>query len=273
MQILLNASPEILVGYMGMDLTKPAMSVACGQVTLPAPEMAILPTIIPATFAVTPIGEIFGVNQQQTPVVPSSVMGICGLHNGTVHPCIGTLGSTLDIVPRSVELCIDTRATPFYNECDQAHQQQIPVYAPVSGCVEKFRDKTIGINIDCDNVPPGLPGSRDINFAHILPVQGLSDHMPISAGQLIGYLCPNGNHDKVTKCNIDSDSTPTHLAVDFRYKIVSNGTTTFQDITDPNQAQIEVLGTLALPSCLYDDWVGANGAPTPYLNSPYAVCP
>jgi hypothetical protein len=134
----------------------------CALVNAPRPD-AGMPTIqaLPNTFGDLPRSSVFG-------GLPPSVMGSCASHNGTLLPCqpqplsASVSFVTLDIVPRNVEKCIDTREVAVAGraaECDpntsrlQNPNLRIPIYAPLSGCA--IRDPgdnfTVIIEFDRDN--------------------------------------------------------------------------------------------------------------------------
>jgi hypothetical protein len=196
-------------------------------------------------------------------------MGGCGLHATT---CNSGAGTTLDITPRNIELCIDGRPISRLPECDPgatASINRVPVYSPVTGCAT-YDSAAFTLIINFDNVGcsrASQPNDRVVTLTHLIP-SGSFPTTSVNAGQLVGYLCRDS--EKST-CGIDgspSSGVPTHLAFKLRYQ-------------DPNLSlanltfHTEVVGFLAKPNCNHDDWVFSQGAnPVRYYgNSWYARCP
>jgi hypothetical protein len=78
---------------------------------------------------------------------PASTMGTCGVHIGVALPCSPnpSSGSTIDVVPRNIELCIDSRTSTQLVQCNPGWSSptdpnlnpnpvRVPVYAPRDGC-------------------------------------------------------------------------------------------------------------------------------------------
>jgi hypothetical protein len=212
-------------------------------------------------------------------------MGNCGLHVGT--NCLDTSGSTLDIVPQNMELCIDTSGNRI-NCADIL----IPVVAPVTACgfLSNQPDDTpdsgdtIILNIDllarnstC-NDGSRAQDDREIAITHIIPnsntlvsggVLNTGDWVKVITGELIGNLCKES--DAVSVCKVNNDpilgSAPTHVAFQLRRVNFSNPPT----YTSPVQG--DVSGVLAIPRCLYDTWQFSPGNPIKQPLSQFRVCP
>src|SRR5690606_846881 len=217
-------------------------------------------------------------NDPATYFQPPAVMGACELHTGSVNPCApDTTGATIDLIPRNTELCIDT--ADDLDTCDPgtgANPQEIPIYSPADGCaIIDSTGYTVQINIDkvdCSQ-PQNVLGDKEIVLTHLQPnpaplqsgsALSTGAYVQINAGELVGYLCTND--DAGTTCGVFGGA-PTHLAFQLR----SYQGSFFQQERD------DVLGFLAIPRCLYDDWESdpQNPLATPQrlINSPVRACP
>jgi hypothetical protein len=281
-QVEVVVSGVTLIGYMANTTNVLEFSVpGCDGVL---PTQVSLPTSYtrqsPVEFNVPPIASVFG-------NIPPSYMGACGLHFGL--NCADGSGSTLDIIPQNLELCIDTRNVLAYGECDLAYtetvsgipswadalngKQGIPVYAPVGGIATLNVDRTIRFRIGLKT--GSTTEYKQINFSHMIPLSSILSSgavvIPITAGQKIGFLCPNNDSLKVTLCRVRDADTPTHLAFQLQYQI--GDTNNPIQVAPDSLARQEVLGLLAIPRCLHDDWLGMNGAPSKSQNPRFKICP
>lgn len=257
---------------------KASLGLQCTLTTLPIPlrDSPPPPVSTLVIFAsVSPIVSVFRNN------LSPATMGTCGLHFGTSLDC-SQPGATLDIVPRNLELCIDTA-----NNRSLCNNSDVPVYSPVNACGILFDDpfdnpdsgKSIILNIDrlirdasCQNDSiPDATGDRYITITHLIPNPGslssgevlsTSNWVKVITSDMIGNLCKDIN--AVSLCKV-RPGAPTHLAFQLTSRN-ANGTSK-QEITD-------VLGFLAKPDCLYDNWKFDPGNPTvqPLANRFYS-CP
>jgi hypothetical protein len=184
-------------------------------------------------------------------------MGILGIH------AVGQI----DVVPKSIEYCIDTSISTQLGNCDpSASPLGIPVYAPVSGCAIRVQADVIILVINCESQNTYPAGRREIAFTHLDPdtIQQwpLLTFSPVTVGDLIGNLCRDVNK---SSCNITGQAA-THLAISLRFY---NFTTS--EVFTAAQDE-EVLGFNAIPSCLFDDWLNVPGMPTPNP-TPLHACP
>jgi len=238
-----------------------------------------------------PVFPIFGTEQ------PPAVMGVCGIHVGT--NCNNSNGSTIDIVPRNLEFCIDSRPANGNQgrlvECDPAWNAltrqvnpaptAVPIYVVREACVgysqvgsgvKNVLIRLTGTQGANPQFPGQLPCSRypqngdlQIVLTHLvldntfvtLPDQ---NHFPIlvQANTRIGFMCLSS--EAVTPCGVNTADTPTHLAFQLQKYSGSSGWI---------QAPQDVLGYLAKMGCLYDDWASTNlsGSPQKQL-SPVRAC-
>jgi hypothetical protein len=208
-------------------------------------------------------------------------MGNLGLHDGvTFLPG----GSTLDIVPRNFEFCIDGRPFAFVApeqgrlvECDPAwvagsspNPSAIPIYLVRDACVGFTLGTTpnpnsrqfvnVLIRLTNENGCARLNQAEDrlIVLTHLvldnpaltLPDLGVTFPIPLTSGTRLGSICLSSQaYDP--NCSMAQPNTPTHLA--FQLQIIgSNGL--------PQQSPNGVLGYLARMGCLYDTWASTNGA-------------
>jgi len=245
-----------------------------------------LPHIAPATFAApviaggptpvyySPFGR--GANLTTTPVafnqLPPAHMGSYGLHYGPTPP---TPGTTLDVVPVNIELCIDTDSTQANCNPSQGGVR-IPIYAPVSGCaVYDSASHTIIINIDQvassgqpDCGQTRLNNDREVILTHLRDsIVGNQAFLEVRAGQPIANLCRS---DELNTCGIAA-GVPTHLA--FQLNMRGANPVPFGGLGSSQQVYQEVLGTLARQFCLYDGWYLNLGATPATPVSPFYACP
>jgi hypothetical protein len=269
-----------LYGYIGAELTFNS----CGDLSslsVPHEPLATIMsgieftvgrrTDIPATRL-----SMFGFDAQNTPShqIAPAVMGGCFFHNDF---CGNGDGPTVDLIPRILELCIDGYFASFntplsQNFCDLPNVNPnvtstwIPIYSPVAGWVLNSTSPTVLIALD----PPSTTNNRRaISITHIYPTVSAG---AISAGALIGYLCPQSKATEI--CEV-IDGVPTHVAFELLY-IQPDGSPI--DLMETNWTQIqretETRSFLAFTTCLYDDWqqssITATRPSSPISNCPYA---
>ncbi|MBK8025520.1 MAG: PD40 domain-containing protein [Chloroflexi bacterium] len=191
---------------------------------------------------------------------PPAVMGDLGLHDGLSRQGDG---STIDVIPRNSELCIDGGGS--FAACD--HAAPVPVYSPVSGCVKLGEGRaseldTLLINVDmleggvCTNSTLDND-DRVIKLTHLdysgVTLQGnnLSKGLwlPVAQGDLLGYLCQSHNASVPQSqggCNVVPNNH-THLAV--QLTAIRYGTPNFYI-----QRADAVIPFVGSPRCLFDDW-------------------
>jgi hypothetical protein len=265
-QVRVNGIYTVFVPNTSLQLT-------CRPNGLPSPTPdPNMPTSSLSTFP-TPSSRVFDGNQSP------AVMGACGQHIGASNPCVSNpSGSTIDIVPRNFEFCIDGRGTGQISQCDprftsqSASPERIPVYSPVSGCatfasnpqqviVRLFRAGGSADQAECNT--PIQNSDRLVVLTHLSqsPIVAAPNRQAISAGVLVGYLCLNGT-EAVSACGVFAPTIPTHLAFQL------------QTYTGGNYAQVpnDVIGFLARQGCLYDDWSYSQGNPQ-RQSSPVRACP
>ncbi|MBX3065967.1 MAG: hypothetical protein KF726_23515 [Anaerolineae bacterium] len=289
-----SSAGAVMKGY--LNLTDPAdgstvldVSGSCtsGSGNVPIPEVT-MPTAPPATAVMPTMYSIFGgLNNVGTgtptpaPKIAPAVMGSCLLHDGSVLPCGSSSShSTIDLVPRNIELCTDARDINRLDECDPDLGQipsGIPIYSPVKGCIFY----TAGLNIVIEFSPtndPYLEGCDrstlwdedvryQISITHLVPAYTTMAWRSIEAGTLIGRLCTNdewveyaGSHPCKGPVNLDTDAPP-HLA--FHLFMAGPDADSVRVAELPN----DVRGFLARPNCFFDRWKSTNGS-TPMLQTP-----
>jgi hypothetical protein len=247
---------------------------------LPTPEIP-MPTAPPSSLVMPTMASIFG--GTPGPIAPA-VMGGCFLHDGSTLPCgPNTSWSTIDLIPRNIELCIDTRDGTRLGQCDPDTTQApngIPVFSPVAGCMFY----TAGKNFVIEFSPTGQAYLNSCNGSTILAYQGsryqvslthlkpfnpslLQQWYPVSAGELIGYLCrktewSNSNLQCKGPASLDP-LAPQHLAV----HLFEAKTGYITDVK--NELPGDIRRFLAKPYCFFDRWKQSNGS-TPQLQTPNA---
>lgn len=234
----------------------------CNLGALPIPTPDPLPTATLDAFAgVSPILSVF--DGLQSP----ATMGSFGLYLGT-NP--SQPGATLDIVPRNMELCIDTTGTNQLGLCDTATEP--PVYSPVNGCAidTGTSDNTVEINIDLyirDSTCTSGQASGDLQvvITHIVIDSSIptTNRVPVTAGDPLGYLCDAAT--ALSVCGVATSATPTHVAFQLRTLLFPGPS--IQEINDV----IPFLG-ISEPYCVYDEWEYSPGSPAPQ-NAPVHGCP
>jgi len=270
-----GTTPQSWTGYIQQTNTAatPMWSSFCTSPTAlgtPMRATSMPPAPALATFAsVPPIAILFDGNQ------PPAVMGNCGIHFPTCG--VDPDGSTIDVVPRNIELCIDTRSLPVAN-CDPGYSvtpdpslnpnpTQVPVFAPRGGCASYIAaQNTLQIRLDvassqadCTNFTVAN-GNRLIALTHVTNFLNLQpgQRLFILAGVRVGDLCPNAN---ATVCGVLPNAS-THLAFQLQ---VAQGS----GYASPPG---EVLPYLAFSKCLYDDWAYRQNTPQPQ-SMPIRACP
>ena len=262
LQVRVNLPGHQIIGYVGSTGSNISLEVGC---QLLKPDHKLVPSI----FTVQARKAIFFNLQSQVPM-PAAHMGTKGLHEGAQD----FFGATLDVVPRNIELCIDTESSLI--NCDGL--ESIPIYSPVNGCA--FYDtesKTLVIDADRSCSSPPINGEYlQIVMTHITNLSSSN----VQAGALVGTLCK-----ETTKsiCGIDQQNSPTHLAFKLRVVRYINGSSEIINLVDyilngqlltQQKIREEVLGFLGLTECLFDDWVSNNGVTRSHaLNSSYTACP
>jgi hypothetical protein len=270
-QAVLNLSTgQSLTGYIQRTntLATPIWTSDCVNPTaLGTPARATSMPAAPAlaTFAsVPPVANLFDGNQ------PPAVMGACGIHNPI---CVtGPNSSTIDVVPRNIEFCIDTRSmadpacNPGYSVTPDPNLNptptRVPVYAMRQGCAS-YAGSTLQLRLDhaanqvaCDSAI--VLYDRLIAYTHITTTLSFpsSGRLFVPAGALLGYICPT-----TSPCGITPGASP-HLAFQLQFYIGSSYQPAPQDI----------LGYLAYSKCLYDDWSYRQPSPQPQT-TPIRACP
>jgi hypothetical protein len=253
------SNSPVLTGYISSAFVDSDAN--CMQ-TLPIPSQGIANRVNPVQFNIFNVASLFNGYQ------PPSYMGSCGLHDKT--NCVSGSGATLDIVPRNVEMCFDTRTVERLSECNPGSQggtpsnMEIPIYAPAAGCAN-FDENSSTVVIDIDRVnctDPPLDTNREIVITHIKG--GFSGY--VNPGVQIGTMCRYENRQI---CGIDTDpsqtqNTPSHIAFQLRLR----------NLTKPTNAFQEVIGFLARPNCIYDDWIFNQFTnPQRIYNASFAACP
>jgi hypothetical protein len=260
------------------------------QITL-TPTSAFTPT---STTSLTPIPTLFPTpTPTPDPLIPTVSAGRfedapggyqSPFENGNAPANVGSLGvhqnGTIDVMPSSLEKCIDTSRDSVSSACDPEGQLGIPIFAPVAGYAVSVNEGTnVVIFWEAESGRTDvITGERVIVRREILLIHLDPNMNQISAtgenvrrGDLIGYLCLHANRDR---CNIsissqnDIDFAVNHLAVQIRF-FNSRGI-----VYAPLDS--EVLGVLAIPSCIFDNWVENHLVRTPKtpgdLNT-FAACP
>jgi hypothetical protein len=257
----------------------------CALVNAPRPD-AGMPSASSGTFNQIDQSAIFG-------AMPPAVVGDCKLHRGLCFiPTPPVLPGTLDIVPRNIEMCIDSRNSNPNSPQDRLHECDprnlnlgIEVHSPVSGCmIYDPPSETLVIEYIPDNhVAPGyLDGCKltdilnepltrryQIAFTHLnelnLASGKPSGWIAVSRGQLLGRLCTR--FEWLQTANTDSRlcaagsvgliaAAPQHLAVDLRIVAAYNGA-----------GLANMQGFIARPYCIYDDWSSQNN--NQYVTQPW----
>jgi hypothetical protein len=266
-QVIIETNIGELRGYISTDGEKDIYLDPACSASLPKPARELLPR--PPNPPQAPIfppaqASLFG-RTDAGYELPVSYMGVCGYHRSD---CPGVFGSTIDLVPRNMELCIDTRAFALFDECDGAGgQRRIKVYAPLPGKIEHMPDGTFAIDIDYGTPPSGLTYTRQLHFTHIDPGTRLRSGKDVAAGEYIGSLCLNSGATKVTVCKIKEEAVPTHLA--FKLRVKKFSPIVYEDIPNPD---VEVPNFLDKPSCLFNDWVNSAGTPTRASGNQFKSC-
>lgn len=210
--------------------------------------------------------------------LPPAVMGSFSLHVGTSGGTSGEVtGATIDLVPNNIELCIDTEQVDD-NLCTDT-TSPIPFFNPIDGesYVPIFTDGTIRtiqikipesgmLSIDTNGdqqIDRQVSLERYVSITHLNPeTLNLTN---LAAGAQIGEMC-NGTAQQVeTDCDLRPDA-PNHVAVELRVREVDSENTielyiylTRNLAIDEDQAadivEREILGLLAHPLCLFDQWM------------------
>jgi hypothetical protein len=165
----------------------------------------------------------------------------------------------------------------------------IPIYAMADGWIyiDSARGTLILIIDDYtirNDSDTNIPIRREIVYTHITNLQ-VVQFDTVSKGTLLGYLC---RHQYRTQCGIsinaddtDISFTINHLAIQIRFW--SHKGTKSTEPSNPSAPRYyeEILGVLAIPRCIYDDWnenhlnespKAHNTQGWPY-NGWYAACP
>jgi hypothetical protein len=155
---------------------------------------------------------------------------------------------------------------------------RVPVYAPIGGCAYFFdeqgeppavfiRVRPSDPNQDCAS--PITNGDLTLVMAHIIKDASIPEvfsggRLRIEAGHRVGYLCLENDLPSPPPCEVLNSDVPTHLAVETqRY----NG-------SDNVPANLDVLGFVARPNCVYDDWTSNHPNPTPQpASTAIRACP
>lgn len=264
----------MLTGYLPIkNLNTQAYTCPQSSLSTPTPDPG-MPTAGLVEFAIhPPTANLFDSDQ------PPAVMGECRIHVGT--DCGDRTGSTIDVVPRNMELCIDSHPLNDLSECDPPSERRVPIYAPVSGCAYYFDDSndeppSIIIryrpsgNQDCGSF--NEPNDLNAVFTHIFPDPNIPDveitgRLLITSGTRIGWLCRDDDLPTPTPCGVneepDNPIVPTHLAVQTQRRVGSV----------LQQTPLDILGFLARPGrCVYDDWMSNHPNPLRQTN-PVRACP
>jgi hypothetical protein len=281
-----NAGAFSLVGYVGV--TNPAnatvVNVSCSApqaLGTPLPDAGMPVAGLAVFTAMAPQARVFNGNQSP------STMGGCGQHVGADNPCApDPTGSTIDIVPRNIEMCIDSRSQARLVECDPRYAgtlipnvnpnpQRVPIYSPREGCV-LFEDRSqevpsIIIRFQIGGVGNCSDGASNADFYIVLThvtdvpsniprVTSLQNRLLLPAGSLVGYLCLAQEARGI--CKVAEENIPTHLA--FQIQDYQGG---YQ------QVPTDIRGYLARQGCLYDDWRYLQNNTPQAQTTPVRACP
>jgi len=211
--------------------------------------------------------------------------------NGNAPANVGSLGihqnGTIDVMPASLEECIDTSRASVSSSCDPQGTLGNPVYAPVSGtayAVDNGQNIVIfwEVEFDRNDDDTNRPVRREILLIHLDPTQTLVPvtGIQVRRGDLVGYLC---RFDDRQRCgipdNVDRDIgfAVNHLAVQIRFYTSNSGNGRPGAFAPSHD---EVLGVLAIPNCIFDNWVENHLVRTPkdletatWLVNWFAACP
>ena len=210
--------------------------------------------------------------------------------DGEAPANVGSLGihgkGTIDVMPASLEECIDTNTYSASIGCDpEGTTQGIPIYAPVDGNAYAVDG---GVNVAIwwetearrTDVTDGeaVVVRREIFLSHLDPATTTPflTVRSVRRGDLIGFLCLHLDRER---CNIpipqrdqrdrETNFTVNHLAVQVRFYNSSN-------VVYP-PLDSEVLGVLAIPNCIFDSWAEDHLSPptpkTPGAPGTLAACP
>ncbi len=248
-----GTEPVVVRGYIADTGTN--LSVSCtGSLPLPAPSLSF-PTQVPQEFNVSPIQPIFGGNSVGMPAVPSSYAGAFSYH---------APGTTFDVVPLNLELCLDTADPSNLASCDQSGN--IPVYAPVSGTYTYFAGSNTAVIMIDATPPPGFTAMRAVALTHIKNARTTAGS--VAAGDKIGDLCKKD--DQTASCGI-ANTVQTHLAFQLGYRTAPGASPT--PLASGTEAR-NVLGILDGIVCIYDEWNNTPGASPVFsgATSPFRAC-
>jgi hypothetical protein len=134
---------------------------------------------------------------------------------------------------------------------------RVAVLAPAAGCARWINsDKTLEIDIDATACNTAwITNHRIVVLTHIIPVNTNATGFMISIGAVAGYLCRNNER---STCGI-TGTVPTHLAFQLRTYPLNQ--------IPAAQNETEVMGFLAVPRCVYNDWFSSQPTPT-HQNNP-----
>jgi len=244
------------------------------------------PTPGPTLSWVSPFGK--GLNLITTPIdlnpIPPAHMGTYGLHYGP-NPTAG-FGTTIDVVPVNMELCIDTDATQ--TNCDPPQPPtplpgtpiptpiRVPVYAPVTGCaIYNDLEEQIEISIITDdtgalNCDFGIETyDRQIILTHITAsLVPSNQRIEVFEGRQIASLCLYDEAEDL--CNIQNE-VPVHLA--YQPRLWSSTIPPNGNLGATPDIVREVIGIVVQDQCLYDIWASDLGATPHPPSTPVTACP
>ncbi|MBX3065970.1 MAG: hypothetical protein KF726_23530, partial [Anaerolineae bacterium] len=292
-----SSAGAVMKGY--LNLTDPADgstvldvagSCTSGSSNVPTPEvtMPVAPTSTSGIVMPTMYSIFGGLNNVGTgtpspaPKIAPAVMGSCFMHDGSTGgtPCAPNTGfSTIDLVPRNVELCLDAKVNGSLGQCDPDATlvpNGIPLYSPVSGCMFYTAGNHLVIEFSptgdsyLDNCQSSLishSGDRfQVTFTHLKSTYTTQAWQSVQAGQLIGFFCNKNewtNSHTLCRGPVSLDPTaPQHLAVHlFKSKTGY--------ISDPLlELPNDVRAFFSRPHCMFDVWKYTHGASTPSLQTP-----
>lgn len=179
------------------------------------------------------------------------------------------------------EECIDTSRDSGSSSCDPQGKLGIPIYAPVGGYAVSVGGTNVVIFWETearrDDVldTTGQPAvvRREILLIHLDPVTLTVNEVgrSVSRGEFIGNLCRHADRNRCdisTRSLNDIDFAVNHMAVQVRF--FNSSRTVYAPLDS------EILGVLAIPSCIFDNWLENHLVRTPRnLGDPNALaaCP
>jgi hypothetical protein len=242
----------------------PATSVPPTSTPIPPTETPVVVSGAPVVISnIEVVQGLQPVRDPNLPVYNTGRFTLPDIHGVFGNQPVGVIGSyriydnsTLDVIPRAFERCVDSTPSTVLSKCDPEAvnvfigTEGIPVYAPVTGClIQAANDKSTTILIPgCESNAriqnsdgTQFTGRREIVISHLDPdsVKRLGNY---KAGDQVGNLCVNTTK---ADCNVNGDLLP-YLSVQLRIR----------DAQGVNPAsKEELLAFLGTPFCIYDDYL------------------